>query len=86
MHSPTRRRFNEIKNARRKQRKREEGMVPCRGKITQRGEKVPCLMPLYPKSQEFGTVITCHKCRTGHIKSATGWITFQEDAMMKGKL
>ena len=86
MHSPTRRRFLEKKKAKRKQRKREEGMIPCLGKIIQRGEQVKCSMPLYPRHTEIDSVITCHKCSTGHIKSATGWITFKEDAMKKGKL
>ncbi len=86
MHSPTRRRFNEMKKVKRTQRKRREGMVECRGKILKRGDKVPCGYALYPKSQEPESVITCHRCGTGHIKSATGWITFKEDAMQKGKL
>jgi len=86
VHSPTRRRFNEIKKFRRERRKREAGMIVCLGKILQRGEKVPCGYALYPRSQEPDSTITCHRCGTGHTKSATGWITFKEDAMKKGKL
>ena len=86
MPSPTRRRFIEQKNAKRTQRTREEGMVVCLGKILQRGERKPCGYALYPRRNEIDSVITCHRCGTGHIKSATGWITFKEDAMKKGKL
>ena len=86
MNSPTRRRFLEKRKLTRAHRKRREGMVPCRGKIVQRGERVACSMPLFPRRQDIDSVITCHKCGTGHIKSATGWITFKEDAMKKGKL
>ena len=86
MYSPTRRRFNEIKKLKREQRKREEGMIVCLGKILKRGEQVACGYALYPKEQEIDSVITCHRCSQGHIKSPTGWITFKEDAMKKGKL
>ena len=86
MHSPTRRQFNEKKKLKRAQRKRREGMIVCQGKVLKRGERVPCGYALYPKSQEFDVIITCHRCGQGHIKSATGWITLKEDAMKKGKL
>ena len=86
MHSPTRRQFNEAKKFRRERRKREAGRIICLGKITQRGEKKSCGYALYPKSTEIDSVITCHRCGQGHIKSATGWITFKEDAMKKGRM
>ena len=86
MHSPTRRKFLEKKKAKRIQRKREAGMIVCLGTILQRGERKPCGYALYPRHTEIDSVITCHRCSQGHIKSATGWITFKEDAMKKGKL
>jgi len=87
VHSPTRRRFNEKRKLKSALRKREEGMIVCLGTIARRGEKVPCGYALYPRRTEIDSIITCHRCGQGHIKAATGkWITFREDAMMKGKL
>jgi len=84
MHSPTRSRFLEKKAQKRKERKREEGMVVCRGTIRERGRKEPCEYALYPRDDRIGAVITCHRCHTGMVMTSRGWKTFAEDAKLKG--
>lgn len=86
MHSPTRSRFLEAKARKRKERKRQEGMVECRGTVDKRGVKVACGYALFPRSQEFDAIITCHRCHTGHINTAVGWRTFEEEEARKGRM
>jgi len=86
MNSPTRQRFFEKKTQARKLRETEKNMVVCRGMVEQRGERVVCEMPLLPRSQEFDAIITCHKCSTGHINTAVGWRTFEEEESRKGRM
>ena len=86
MHSPTRQRFLEKKTQARKQRKRMEGMVVCRGMIDSRTGKSPCEYALFPRKDTIDSVITCHRCHTGHIKSVTGWKTFEEEEARKGRM
>ncbi len=72
--SQTRKRFLEKKAARRKARKRLEGMIECRG--TFKGK--PCGWGLYPRKDDIDTLHTCHRCATIHIMTGTGWQTTQE--------
>ena len=73
--SETRKRFLELKKQRRKERKRKEGMIECRGTHNDK----PCGWGLYPRNDEIDSIHTCHRCGTGHIRTAIGWRTFEEN-------
>ncbi len=78
MYSPTRQRFLNLKKQKRAERERQEGMIECRGTIEARGNTDPCGMGLRPRRHDMDSVITCHRCRTIHVKTAVGWRTRKE--------
>ena len=86
MYSPTRQKFLEKKAEMRRQREYMKNIVVCRGTIETRGETSPCEYALFPRSQEFDAIITCHRCHTGHIKTEVGWRTFEEEEARKGRM
>ena len=83
MHSPTRQRFLDLKKQKRAELERQQGMIECRGTIKSRGNADPCGMGLYPRRYDMDSVITCHRCRTIHVKTAVGWRTHEESESMK---
>ncbi len=72
--SQTRRAFLDRKAKNYKARKRQEGMIECRGTYNDR----PCGWGLYPRKDAVDSIFTCHRCATIHIRTTNGWRTTQE--------